>query len=183
MNEKRIRPLEVLLLLVAAPLCVGLTFFWSEVRIGNLLLSYFACDILWSALIFWAAARVGGLFATGVAALTLATAYLSGYLVNLPLLISLLLAAATMALMTTRMKKEDVRIRIAAPLFCKFMVAWLVALQIALPLSGGDEAFLKSVNYMLGAPHVVSTLLGCGVAALLYGKVEKLPLFEKKKAG
>ena len=53
MNEKRIRPLEVLLLLVAAPLCVGLTFFWSEVRIGNLLLSYFACDILWSALLFW----------------------------------------------------------------------------------------------------------------------------------
>ena len=182
MSGRKGRAFEVILLLLAAPLCVGLTCFWSGVRVGSLYLSYFVCDLLWSAVLFWAAARIGGLFATGLAALTLVTAYVSGYLTSVPLLLSLLLAGATFTLMTTRMKGEDVRIRIAAPLFCKFMVAWLVALQIALPMGGETETFLKAADYMLGAPHVVSTLLGCGAAALLYGKAEGLPLFEKKKA-
>lgn len=169
------KALEILILIIAAPLCSLLAYPLREVTVGNLLVGFAVADILFSFILFWAAARIGGLFATALGALTLLTAYLSGLLTNLPLLISLFLAAAVYALMTTRMKKDDLRIRIAAPLFCKFMVAWLIALKVALPVTSASDALLNSAAYMLGAPHVVTTLIGCGLAAFFYGKAEHIP--------
>lgn len=152
------------------PLLPGLADVW----VFKLWIPLAIADVIFTAALYIAAYRVSGTWAAVIGALCAAAAFATGSIPSGLLAVVYALGAGCYALFAAMMRAEDFKVRIAAPLFGKFMVTWLGCVQILTPLLYGDSEMGDTVRYMLTAPHVVTCLVGSavgvGICALLTRK-------------
>ena len=162
---------------------------YGEARLFRLPVALAAADLFLTATLYITANCYGWKLACIAAAAGLAAAFFCGEVPHGGLLAAYALGCATYIVLACFMRKDDVRVRVAAPLFGKFVMVWLVGLQMVLPTMGEIGDLANTISYTVSAPHVVTCLLGSALGALICtgllgqpANLEKRPEKEQPKS-
>lgn len=167
-RRKNILLLLFCLLVPAVVFCLpGALPTYSSVWLFKLWIPLAVADLIFTAALYVSANSYSWWFSLLVVAMGAGVAFLTDVVPGLGFFIAYLLGSLTYVLLGHFMRKDEIRVRIAAPLFGKFVMVWLIGRQMVLPMMNADADTQNIVKYTIAAPHVVTCLLGGILGAFL----------------